>query len=383
MAAGNLLHNLVHFSRLLRALGIDVTPDGQRVAALALELVELGERRQVHAALRTVLVSRREQLAIFDTAFRLFWHRGIEGVEAPIDLGRLLKRSQNLQRRVISTLFGNPGAVADDRPELEGPEPALDRRQTASGSEVLSRKDFARLTAEEEQEVRRLMRQHLFAMKPRKTRRLAPARRGSRLDWRGTLRASLSRGGETLELLWRQRKRKPRPLVLLCDVSGSMESYSRLLLQFLYAAGRWGGRREAFVFGTRLTRLTLQLDQRNMDRALEEATAAVVDWGGGTRIGEALKSFNFEWGRRVLGQGAVVAVISDGWDRGEVSLLRREMERLRRGCSRLLWLNPLLGTPGYRPLTRGMEAALPFIDDFLPVHNLRSLEQLGQMLEEL
>lgn len=381
MPTGYLLPNLLHFGRLLRALGIEVTAEGQGLAAQALERVDLGQREQVKGALSAVWVSRREQLPTFATAFDLFWRSGMQGATARVELGRLLARSRNVQKQVVSTIFSPPGASAAEPPSTEDSEPVFDRRQTASSREVLRSKDFAELTDDEELEVRRMLRQQFLEIKPRKTRRLVQARRGPRLHWRATLRRSLRTGGEVVDLAWRQRKEKPRPLVLLCDVSGSMESYSRLLLQFLYVAGRWGGRREAFAFGTRLTRLTLELDGRNMDRALESAAAAVVDWGGGTRIGEALKRFNFDWGRRVLGQGAVVMVISDGWDRGDPALLGREMARLRRGCRRLIWLNPLLGTPGYQPLTQGMRAALPFVDHFLPVHNLRSLEQLGELLK--
>ena len=189
----------------------------------------------------------------------------------------------------------------------------------------------------------------------------------------------------------RQRRKKRRPLVLLCDISGSMEPYSRLLLHFIYAishsqdsAAQLGLEKvEAFVFGTRLTRLTRQLRHRDIDRAIQEASRRIEDWGGGTRTGEALKEFNFTWSRRVLGRGAVVMIISDGWDRGDIGLLGREMERLKMSCYRVVWLNPLLGSSNYEPLTRGMQAALPFIDDFLPVHNLHSLEQLGALLASL
>jgi uncharacterized protein with von Willebrand factor type A (vWA) domain len=171
--------------------------------------------------------------------------------------------------------------------------------------------------------------------------------------------------------------------VVLCDVSGSMEAYSRLFLELVYAMKTATDRLEAFLFGTRLTRITRQLRSRRVEQALRDATAAVADWGGGTRIGEALKTFNFEWARRVLGQGSVVAVISDGWDRGDVELLEREIARLSRHCDRLIWLNPLLGSPGYEPLTRGIKAILPRVDDFLPIHNLESLEQLGALLARL
>jgi len=231
--------------------------------------------------------------------------------------------------------------------------------------------------------VLRLLREQVFAPPPRRTRRQLAAPDGRLPDPRRTLRRSLRWGGEALELSFRRRKIKRRPVVALADISGSMEPYSRMLLQFLYALSSSTDRLEAFVFGTRLTRITRELENRDIDRALKEATAAVADWAGGTRIGETLRRFNFDWGRRVLGQGAVVLVISDGWDRGEPELLAREMARLARSCERLIWLNPLIATPGFEPLTRGLQAALPHVDDFLPVHNLESLEQLAELLRKI
>jgi uncharacterized protein with von Willebrand factor type A (vWA) domain len=221
-----------------------------------------------------------------------------------------------------------------------------------------------------------------WSLDVRETRRLIPEQRG-RLDLRRSLRRNLARGGEILEFARRDRKRKRRALALLCDISGSMEPYSRILLQFLYVASRGLEHTEAFVFGTRLTRITRQLRHRDVDEALRAVHHDVQDFGGGTRIGEAIRSFNRLWSRRVLGQGAAVLIISDGWDRGEPEALEREMARLQRSAYRTIWLNPLLGSPRYEPLTRGLQAALPYIDDFLPVHNLASLEDLGRHLRRL
>jgi uncharacterized protein with von Willebrand factor type A (vWA) domain len=198
------------------------------------------------------------------------------------------------------------------------------------------------------------------------------------------VRRNLRYGGEILDWAEREPKRKPRPLVILADVSGSMERYTRLLLLFTYGLARALEQKvEAFVFSTRLTRITRGLQERNLDRALREVSLAVPDWSGGTRIGDALRTFNFDWGRRVLGRGAITLVISDGWDCGDVEVLREEIARLQRSSRRLIWLNPLLGSPEYEPLTRGIQAALPYIDDFLPVHNLDSLEALAQHLGTL
>ena len=220
---------------------------------------------------------------------------------------------------------------------------------------------------------------HGLRMMTRRSSRLIPV---CHLLWRRTLRQNLRYGGEPLSLARRTRKTKRRPFVVICDISGSMERYSRVLLQFIYAITTDLDKVEAFAFGTRLTRITRQLQNRDVDQALDEAAAVINDWAGGTRIGDSIRSFNYDWGRRVLGQGAVVLIISDGWDRGDVATLGKEMDRLHRSCHRLIWLNPLLGSANYEPLVRGIQAALPHIDNFMPVHNLASLEQLAEFFEK-
>jgi uncharacterized protein len=217
----------------------------------------------------------------------------------------------------------------------------------------------------------------------RSTRRKSPARKGSYPDMRRIVRRNLKYGAELLEVTWRETKHKPRPLVIICDISGSMSLYSRLLLHFIHTISNGLMNVETFVFGTRLTRITRQLKRRDVDDAVRDVSKIVQDWSGGTRIGDALHYFNFTWARRVLGRGAVVLLISDGWDRGDVDTLKNEMDRLQRSCHRLIWLNPLLGSPDYRPLTIGMKNALPFIDDFLPSHNLDSLISLGNLLSSI
>ncbi|HXW00287.1 MAG TPA: VWA domain-containing protein, partial [Anaerolineae bacterium] len=270
-----------------------------------------------------------------------------------------------------------------DGSEKESDEPLIDTVYTYSAREVLRQKDFADLSAEELQEVKQLMQAMVWELEQRRTRRRTRARHGAYPDMRRTFRQNLRYGGEPLQLAWRRRKQKRRPLVVICDISGSMERYARVLLKFIYVISNGLEKVEAFVFSTRLTRITHQLKERDIDAALDQATLAIHDWAGGTRIGESLKTFNYEWGRRVLGQGAIVLLISDGWDRGDIDLLEREMSRLQLSCHRLIWLNPLLGSENYEPLTRGIQTALPYIDDFLPVHNLQSLEQLGHLLERL
>jgi uncharacterized protein len=254
---------------------------------------------------------------------------------------------------------------------------------TYSEREVLRRKDFADLSVEELAAVQRLMAEIVWRVRERQTRRRRPGH-GRLLDLRRTVRRNLRYGGEILDWAEREPKFRPRPLVIIADVSGSMERYTRLLLLFTYGLAKALEQKvEAFVFSTRLTRITRQLKDRDLDRALREVSRVVPDWSGGTRIGDALRAFNFEWGRRVLGRGALTVVISDGWDCGEVGVLKDEIARLQRSSRRLIWLNPLLGSPEYEPLTRGIQAALPYIDDFLPVHNLESLSDLAEHLANL
>ncbi len=373
------LRNLVLFGRALRRLGVDATLPQIMTLVEALEHIELCRRDQLKDAARAILVQRREQIEIFDRAFDLFWSAAAFKPRERIDLGRLLRRALGRGQTVVMAPSGSVGEAGAIETDAE----MLDLRATYSAGEVLRHKDFAELTEDELATVRRLMLEQPWHMDFRRTRRKVAANVGPYLDLRRCLRRSMRSGGELIDLQWRQRRQKPRPLVVLCDISGSMEAYSRIFIQFIYALATATDRLEAFVFGTRLTRISRQLCHRNVDEALRRAAGAVVDWGGGTRIGESFKRFNYDWGRRVLGRGAVVVVLSDAWDRGDVDLLERETARLRRSCGRLLWLNPLIGSAGYQPLTRGIRKVLPYIDDFLPVHNLTSLEQLGRLLARL
>lgn len=374
--SGHLLPNIVHFGRLLRGLGIPVTPAQMLDFVAALEIVDLRRREDAQESARAIFISRHEHLELFDEAFALFWRARPTSQMPPIDLGHLLKRQPGAQEqyRLISR------AAAESQPKRDDDEPFVDKLFTASEREVLRHKDFARMSDYELAQVKEFIQALPWQPPLRRTHRRRPDGRGRQLDLRRTFRHNLRYGGETLRLAHRQRKTKRRRLVVLCDISGSMDRYARVLLQFLYGLSRSLEQVEAFVFSTRLTRITRHLQRRSIDEALEEAAKSVHDWAGGTRIGEALHAFNYDWGRRVLGQGAVVLVISDGWDRGDPAQLNAEMERLHRSCRRLIWLNPLLGSPTYQPLTRGIQAALPHVDDFLPVHNLVSLEQLAEIL---
>lgn len=373
--SGRLLANVVQFARQLRLAGIEVTPSQTIAAIRGLEIIEISERADFLHVLRTTMVVRHAHWQLFDRLFARYWRserRGGRGGE------------QEWPRPATATSATPMVEWADG--EAAAPEPgttAAERRLAYTARESLRSKDFSQMTGAEIEDLESLMRALRLELPWRRSRRRIPARAGSLPDLRRSLRRGLRHGGETFRLHWRKRKPRPRPLVLLCDISGSMEAYSRILLQFALAVSRRVDRFEAFVFGTRLTRITRQLAERDVRRALRDVSDEVVDWGGGTRIGEALKGFNFVWARRVLGQGAVVAIISDGWDRGEPDLLGRELGRLKRSCDRLLWLNPLLGSPDYQPLTRGMQAALPLIDEFLPVHNLASLEALARHLGRL
>ena len=369
--------NVLLFGRVLRAAGLDVHHGRLVDAVQALEWVGITNRVDVRATLRSLLVHRHDDLAIFDEAFDLFFqaHRA----PAPgLPLFSLGERPRVVARPA-------PGSRLDV--EIEGTDPGSSapaaRALGAWSPDSVSRtKDFGEFTHAELERARRLLEQLPWRLSLRRTRRWRRASAGS-VDLRPVLRRNLMEGAEPIELPRRARRESTRPLVLLGDVSGSMERYSRMLLHFLYGLGRSGARVETFLFATRLTRVTRHLAGRRASDAFARVARDVQDWGGGTRIGEALRVFNIRWARRVMRNGPVVLIVSDGWDRGDPDLLARELARVRRSCRRVIWLNPLLGSTGYQPLTRGMQAALGHVDDFLPAHNLDSLEQLAAHLASL
>lgn len=373
---GNLLRNAVLFGRLLRSLGMNVTPTQVVDVVESLNHIHIGNRSDFKDGLRALLVHRHEQIPLFDQAFDLFWVARSENELDSLDVGSLRpQRKQQPQIEKVKDIDEDQKGDAE-----ESDDPIRETIQTYSDIDLLRQKDFARLDEDELAKMRKLMSAISWQLKPRRTRRTEQDQRGTILDLRRTIRHNIRHGGEIVNLLKRNRKVKRRPLVLICDISGSMERYSRVLLQFIYMVSSHIDRVESFVFGTRLTRITRQLRHRDINHALSEASRTVNDWAGGTRIGESIRTFNYRWARRVLNQGAVVLIISDGWDRGDVALLAREMDRLQRSCHQLIWLNPLLGDADYEPLVRGIQAALPYIDNFLPVHNLASLEQLAALL---
>lgn len=361
---------------MLRQFGVPVDPRQMIDLLTALDYVEIGRHQDVYLACRSLLVRRREDLPVFDEAWEFFWASRRQGPA----VGMALPDSPAKEVRVPRRLQRQREQSADEgQPRQEQEE--IEIQMSYSQREQLRQKDFAQFTADEIDQARELMAQITYRIAQRPVRRFTPGR-GRRIDARRTLRQTLRSGGEVVALLHKERKRKQRPLVVLCDISGSMDRYSRMLVQFVHTISAGLRSVETFVFGTRLTRITRLLEHKDIDEAVHLVGSSVLDWGGGTRIGDALHAFNFEWGRRVLGRGAVVLLISDGWDRGDPALLGDEVARLQRTTHRLIWLSPLLGMPGYQPLTRGLQAALPNVDDFLPVHNLRSLEELGAKLAE-
>ena len=380
--SGQLLRNLLLFGRVLRGLGLDVNPGRMMDLVSALDSIEIGNKSDFFYAARTLLVHEREDLELFDDAFELFWRK--PAVSWDLEWQGLIRRRRSTKPVVTPPpLKDEPPSTNDSDSAPKETTTVIEVTRTYSDREVLRHKDFAQMSAEESEAVRQMMAHLRWRTSERRTRRRRPGK-GEMLDLRRTLRRSLRAGGEIFNLAYREPKLKPRPLVIIADISGSMERYTRVLLHFIYGMkAALTQPVEAFVFSTRLTRITRPLQIRDLDLALKNVGELVHDWAGGTRIGESLKYFNFEWGRRVLSRGAVVLIISDGWDRGDIELLNREMARLKRNCHRVIWLNPLLGAPDYEPLTRGIQAALPHIDVFLPVHNLASIEDLADRLADL
>jgi uncharacterized protein with von Willebrand factor type A (vWA) domain len=375
-----LLDNLLIFGRVLRRAGIDVHHGRLLDVIEALGFVNLGARDEVYHTCRALLVHRQEQIAIFDRAFAAFWRQHHEG-EARSEPRPDESRAVAVE---INEVFAPDELKAPSgADEAEGNAPA-----TTSGLEVwsdlggLADKDFAAFTTDEIAEAGAALSRLVWNPGERRTRRWVRGR-GSRIDLRRAIAESLRTGGDVVKLGRRTRRVRPRPLVLLCDVSGSMEPYSRLLLHFAHAVTRRHRRVEAFLFSTQLTRITRELRAPRPDDALAAVSRSVPDWSGGTRIGGAVKDFHQRWGRRVLNGGPVVLLISDGWDCGDPGELGDQIARLQRSCHRLVWLNPLIGTADYAPLTRGLQAALPFVDDFLPARTLTNLADLATHLNAL
>jgi uncharacterized protein with von Willebrand factor type A (vWA) domain len=372
---------LTRFGRVLRAAGLEIGPGRIQDAVLALGAVELDSRKQVYWALRCTLLSRHDDIEAFDQAFAWFFEgRSAEpeeqlgaAPEEPGGGGSPIREQGALRRIEQATERMEQG---EDAEETEG-------GMRWSAVERLRELDFARYNDEEKRQASRLVQGIAAAVPLRRSRRLRTATTGTAFDKRRTLRSAMRTDGYPMVCLWREPRYVPRKLVFVVDVSGSMEPYARAMLMFLQAAVRAGRRVEAFTFGTRLTRVTKELEGRNPDEALKAAGRVVHDWAGGTRIGPNLRALNDGWGRLGMTRGAVVVIVSDGWERGDIPALEAEMARLRRIAHTVVWVNPLAGEPGYEPLAQGMAAALPYLDWFLPGHNLRSLETLAHVLETL
>jgi len=361
----------VSFARVLRGMGLSVPASATIHFGEALGQVGLTNRRAVYWAGRATLVHRFEDIAVFDGAFAMFWLQQkpqtvqVDGTPPPITL-------------LLDSDEGEDDADEADREE----EPPGDVQALRfSRVEILTEKDFAECTDKELAELTRLMSRLKFTTHTRRSRRQIPSKRsGERPDLRRTVRWALRYEGEPFRRAYTQSSTRPRRLVLLLDVSGSMEQYARALIRFVHAATVARGRVEAFTLGTRLTRITRQLSSRDPDAALRRVAPEVQDWAGGTRLGDGLRAFNDQWGVRGMARGSVVVLLSDGWERGDASELAEQMERLQRVTNELIWVNPLKATPGYEPLAAGMAAALPYVDRFVSGNSFRSLEHLAAIL---
>jgi uncharacterized protein with von Willebrand factor type A (vWA) domain len=364
----------VAFSRVLRGAGIDVPTSSTIAFGEALGATGLGDRDTVFWAGRATLVRRPEDHDLYDRAFGVFWEHSSTRIE-------LVVEDEPLQ----ITLAIDDDDHDDDRDGREQAEPSDDPviELRFSATEILRQKDFADYTPDELIEAQQLMSHLRLIGSPRRSLRLTAAdRRTARPDLRRTVRAAMRAGGEPIRRYHRRPSTRNRRLVLLLDVSGSMEPYARALIRFVHAAVAGRQKVEAFALGTRLTRLTRELSSRDPDEALSRAAARVADYGGGTRLGDGLRAFNDEWGQRGTARGAIVVVLSDGWDRGDPEVLGEQMQRLQRAAHKVVWVNPLKVTPGYAPLARGMAAALPYVDAFVEGHSIEAIEQLATVISQ-
>jgi uncharacterized protein with von Willebrand factor type A (vWA) domain len=364
----------VAFARLLRAAGLEVAVGSTLLFAESLAVVGLARRESVYWAGRATLLHRPEDIAIYDRAFKVFWEHARAVDQTTDDV---------LVQEIVLAVDGDDALENDDDDGPGADVPVITLRW--SPHEVLRTRDFAAYSEAEFAEARRLMADLRLAGALKRSRRLRRSRatratRGARPDLRRTVRRALARGGEPVTRAYLEPSQRPRRIVLLLDVSGSMEPYARAFVRFLHAAVAGRSRVEAFALGTRLTRVTRELQTRDPDAAIDAAARRVADWSGGTRLGEGLRRFNDEWGVRGMARGAIVVILSDGWDRGDPSLLGSEMARLHRVAHRIVWVNPLKATAGYAPLAQGMAAALPHVDEFVEGHSLHALEELAAII---
>jgi uncharacterized protein with von Willebrand factor type A (vWA) domain len=381
---GRLAENVMHFARLLRAAGLRIGPDRVLDSVRALEIAGAHQfplrREDWYWTMSAVLLSREEQRPIFNQAFEIFW-RDPKLAEKMMQLllpkahGRAAKPEEQQSQRLTDALYAQKPQQSPSEEKLE-----LEARLTFSSREVLQRMDFDTMSAAELAEARRMIARLRLPLPVVKTRRMKRKTNGERVDIRSTLRESLREGGDIIPLVRTAPRELHPPLVVLCDISGSMNPYARMFLHFLHAITNDRDRVSVFVFGTRLTNITRQLRHRDVDVAMAKVAEAIKDWSGGTRIGHSLREFNWKWARRTLGQNACVLLVSDGLDREAGEGLGEEMERLHKSCRMLVWLNPLLRYEKFEARPAGVRAMLPHVDLFLPVHNLKSLVDLAQTL---
>jgi len=378
-----LAENVMHFARLLRAAGLRLGPDRVVDCVRALELADCNRRDDWYWTMSSVFLSKEEQRPIFDQAFRIFWRdprltEKMMNALLPKTYGRAGKPEQEQSQRLSDALFSQKKPAEEAKEE----KVELDAKLTFSSREVLQRMDFDTMSAAELAEAKRMLRDLRLPLPLVRTRRHAANPRGRAIDLRATLRRSLREGGDAIPLVHTAPVEIHPPLVVLCDISGSMNPYARMFLHFLHAITNDRDRVSVFVFGTRLTNITRQLRHRDVDVAMARVAEAIRDWSGGTRIGASLREFNWRWGRRVLGQNACLLLVSDGLDREAGEGLGEEMQRLHKSCRQLVWLNPLLRYDRFEARPAGVRAMLPHVDRFLPVHNLKSLVDLAHALSD-
>ncbi|QIE56362.1 VWA domain-containing protein [Pikeienuella piscinae] len=387
---GKLAANIAHFARALRRAGMPVGPGRILSAVQAVEAAGFSSRDDFYWTLHACFVSRPEHRELFGQTFRLFW-RDPQFLEHMMSMLMPQMRGTQEEHKPDAAEKRAAEALLDDAERPDAPEPEgekeeieIDAALTFSAEEKLKRQDFEQMTLAEQAEALRAIARLELPLKPIASRRTRTSMRGRMIDARRTLRAAMRSGGEIRSLAMRERRERPPALIALCDISGSMAGYSRMLMHFLHAASNAKGAGwsdvHSFTFGTRLTNITRHLKLRDVDSALKRAGAEAEDWEGGTRIGACLRRFNRDWSRRVLGQGAVVILITDGLDRDDPIVLGHEMERLRLSCRKLIWLNPLLRWDGFAPRARGVRAMLPRVDSFRAAHSVASLEALAAAL---
>jgi uncharacterized protein with von Willebrand factor type A (vWA) domain len=373
---GRLAENILYFARALRAAGIPVGPGAVLDALAAVEAARAGTREDFYWTLHAVFVKRHEHSVLFDQAFRIFFRRrGLLERLMAMTLPQIATPPEHEQRptlqRIQEALFANAGERSEPKTEVE-----VDARFTVSDREVLQHKDFAQMSAAEVAAAKEAISRLVLPLDERRTRRLAPHRHGHIIDVRRTLRASMKAGGAFIDLKYLGPRTKAPPIVALLDISGSMSQYTRLFLHFLHALSNARQHVHTLLFGTRLTNVTRALKERDVDEALAACSGAVADWAGGTRIASSLHAFNKHWSRRVLGEGAIVLLITDGLERDGDETLTFEIDRLHRSCRRLIWLNPLLRFDRFEAKAKGIRTMLPHVDEFRAIHTLDSMAQL-------